>query len=364
MSDVDLPGRLGDPARSLATDPRADPRLVAALAPFGLDGLGEPPPVTPASPREELLAFCAAAEAGFEAVFAALYEGLAPIEEVESETLTVPGGDDNEIKLYVHRPAEHDGPLACVYHIHGGGMVLLEGAGPAYVRGRDELAATGLVVVGVEYRNGGGTLGPYPYPAGRDDCVAGLRWILDRREQLGVSHVVVSGESGGGNLTIATVLEAKRQGWVDEIAGVYAQCPYISGTWDAPPPALVSQHENDGYFLRCDLMAVLAEVYDPGGAHATDPFCWPYHATVEDVAGLPPFVVSVNELDPLRDEGLAFARTLAAAGVSVVSRTVNATSHAGDLLFPGALPDVHAASVRDVAGFVRAVASSPSRVSS
>ena len=104
MSDVDLPGRLGDPARSLATDPRADPRLVAALAPFGMDGLGDPPPVTPASPREEFLAFCAAAEAGFEAVFAALYEGLAPIDGVESETLTVPGGDDNEIKLYVHRP--------------------------------------------------------------------------------------------------------------------------------------------------------------------------------------------------------------------------------------------------------------------
>ena len=174
----------------------------------------------------------------------------------------------------------------------------------------------------------------------------------------------MSGESGGGNLTIATVLDAKRQGWVDEIAGVYAQCPYISGTWHAPPPELVSQHENDGYFLRCDLMAVLAEVYDPGGAHATDPFCWPYHATVEDVAGLPPFVVSVNELDPLRDEGLAFARTLAAAGVSVVSRTVNATSHAGDLLFPGALPDVHAASVRDVGGFVRSLAPYPSRVSS
>ena len=52
-------------------------------------------------------------------------------------------------------------------------MVLLEAAGATYGRWRDELAATGLVVVGVEFRNGGGKHGPYPYPAGLNDCAAG-----------------------------------------------------------------------------------------------------------------------------------------------------------------------------------------------
>ena len=51
--EVSLPGRLGDPGRTLGTDPRADPRMVAALAAAGLDQRGEAPPVTPSSPREE-----------------------------------------------------------------------------------------------------------------------------------------------------------------------------------------------------------------------------------------------------------------------------------------------------------------------
>ena len=107
--------------------------------------------------------------------------------------------------------------------------------------------------------------------------------------------------------------------------------------------------------VGCSLFGVLASVYDPGGDHVHNPLCWPYYATQDDVKGLPPHVISVNELDPLRDEGLAYYRTLLAAGVSAVSRTVNGTCHAGDVLFRGSLPDVYAASIRDIKGFADAV---------
>jgi len=353
---VDLPGRLGDPDRTLGSDERADPRMVAALAAFGLEGHTEPPPVTPSSPRDEQLEFCANAEAGFQAVFSALYDGLPPVEGVTSETVSLDRGDGTAISLYVHRPADATGPLPVVYHIHGGGMVILEAAGVQYIRWRDELAASGLVVVGVEYRNGGGKLGVHPFPAGLDDCTAGLRWVIDHRDELGASGVVVSGESGGGNLTLAVTLRAKREGWLDGIDGVYAQCPYISNAWADPPAELPSLHENDRYFISCDLMAVLAEVYDPGGANKGDPTCWPYAATEADLEGLPPHVISVNQLDPLRDEGLAYFRRLLAAGVSTASRTVNGTCHAGDAIFRGAMPEVYAATVRDIKGFADAVA--------
>ena len=76
---------------------------------------------------------------------------------------------------------------------------------------------------------------------------------------------------------------------------------------------------------------------------------------VADLEGLPPHVISVNQLDPLRDEGLAYHRALLDAGVSSVSRTVNGTCHAGDVLFRAALPDVYAATVRDLKGFIDAV---------
>ena len=69
-----------------------------------------------------------------------------------------------------------------------------------------------------------------------------------------------------------------------------------------------------------------------------DPLAWPLCAAPEDLAGLPPHVISVNQLDPLRDEGLVYARKLLDAEVAVVSRTVNGTCHAGDVIFGGPCP--------------------------
>jgi acetyl esterase len=243
-------------------------------------------------------------------------------------------------------------------HLHGGGMTLLTAAEPLYVHLRDELAATGLVVIGVEFRNAGGQLGDHPYPAGLNDCVSAVRWAAANLADLGASHVVVAGESGGGNLTLATAIRAKREDWVEEIAGLYAQCPFISNAYQEQPSELGSLRENDDYFISGALFAVIAEVYDPGASNADDAACWPLRATAENLEGLPPHVISVNELDPLRDEGLAIYRKLCHAGVDTVGRVVAGTPHGGDLLLPAAIPDVHAASVRDLSSF--AVSITPS----
>jgi acetyl esterase len=346
-----LPGQLGNPNMVLKDDPRADPRMIAALAPFGLDRVPPPAGVDASSPMDALFTYCSAAEAGFEGFGAAVFSSLEPVAGVKSRTEIIKGVDGNDIALYIHEPAKRSGAAPCIVHTHGGGMVLLKASGASYVRWRDELAAAGMVAVGVEFRNGGGTLGNHPFPAGLNDCASAVQWVDNNRATLGVSKIIVSGESGGGNLCIATALKANKEGWVNKIAGIYAQCPYISNAWEPKSADLPSLFENDNYLINVSSMGALAKIYDPKGTNNQNPLCWPYVAKASDLKGLPPHVVSVNELDPLRDEGLAYFHKLLAAGVKAVSRTVNGTCHAGDCLLRAALPDVYQATISDMKSF-------------
>ncbi|MEM7096250.1 MAG: alpha/beta hydrolase fold domain-containing protein [Actinomycetota bacterium] len=345
-----LPGRLGTPDMELRDDPRADPRMVAAMAPFELDRFPAAPEVSSDSSTEEIHEHCVNAEAGFGMLFAAFLEGLEH-PAAERHTELIKGVDGNDLPLYIHKPVDATGPVPGIVHFHGGGMVLGAAADPNYVYWRDDLASQGMVVVGVEFRNGSGKLGNHPFPAGLNDCAAALRWTHENRAALGISKLVVSGESGGGNLSLATTLKAKREGFLDEIDGVYAQCPYISNAYESGDPDLPSLVENDGYFLSGQMMGPLAHIYDPSTENARNPLAWPYFAETGELEGLPPHVISVNELDPLRDEGLAYFRKLLAAGVPTVSRTVNGTCHAGDLLFLKFMPDVYAASLGSLRDF-------------
>jgi acetyl esterase/lipase len=97
-------------------------------------------------------------------MIAALAQAPTP-DGVSTETVTISGDDGNDVTLYISRPAASPSTLPCVVHLHGGAMASLSATDTGYVRWRDNLAATGLVVVGVEFRNSAGKLGPHPYPA-------------------------------------------------------------------------------------------------------------------------------------------------------------------------------------------------------
>lgn len=350
-----LNGRLADPDRTLGTDPRSDPRMVKAFEQFGLDGPGPEIPLTVDSPLEDRLAWALATEEGFAGLFDALAQGTPIAEGVTTRTVTIAGGDGNDITLYISRPAEAEAALPAVVHLHGGGMAILSAAETITCRAREYLAGTGLVVVGVEFRNSAGKLGVHPYPAGLNDCAAAVQWVGANRAELGISHLIVSGESGGGNLTLTIAHKAKREGWLDEIAGFYAQCPMISNRWIEEADDLPSLRENDGYLTSCLVLALMGSVYDPDNSHVRDATCWAGVATDEELAGLPPHVISVNELDPLRDEGLVYYRRLLRAGVPAIGRVVAGTCHGGDVLLGGVMPEVFAASMRDVSGFAKSL---------
>ena len=350
---------MSGPTPALRDDPRVDPRLVTAVEPFGMADPLPPSKLDASAPLDTIRSVLDRLEAGSSHMMGPATAGLDPVVDVDRSTEQIHGVDGHDITLYVHRPAgdrEADvGPVPGILHLHGGGGVMMAAADDNYVRWRDELAVRGLVVIGVEFRNGAGRLGPHPFPAGLDDCAAALDHVHAQRERLGIDRLVVSGDSGGANLALATTIRAQRERRLDHIDGVYALCPYISNGYADPPATLPSLHENDGYLVSVAFLGAMAKVYAPDPADAQNPLAWPLHAADSDLEGLPPHVISVNELDPLRDEGLTYFRRLLAAGVAARGRTVNGTIHAAENNYFAVIPDIARSTVADIVEFARSL---------
>src|SRR4051812_46996088 len=115
-TNVTLPGRLGNPAMTLADDPRADPRMLMAMAPFGMAAAPGPSTVHADSPIDDVRDFCAQNETGCATVATMLTDGLPAIDGVHRWTHTILGADGNEITLFIHRPIHQDRPLPGIIH--------------------------------------------------------------------------------------------------------------------------------------------------------------------------------------------------------------------------------------------------------
>lgn len=345
----ELPGRLGDKNLTVNNDKRINQDLLKAMISVGLDRVPPAPTVTYDSTSEEIQEYNNGLEPLYREVFGNIYSAVELPGGLMNETKTIKGDDGNDVKLYITKPENANEDMPGILHLHGGGMAIMTAADPNYVYWRHKLASKGLVVVGVEFRNTAGELGNHPFPAGLNDCVSALKWVYENKKELGISKIIVSGESGGGNLSIATALKAKQDGIVNYIDGVYAQCPYISNLYGKGNTELKSLTENDTYFLRGDMLGVMASLYD--GIKSTNPIAWPYHADNSMLKGLPPHAITVNELDPLRDEGLAFSKRLKDVGVSVNAKIIKGTVHAAENIFPLEIPEIHNQAIEDIKSF-------------
>ena len=345
----DLPGRLGNKDLTVNEDKRINKNLLKAMIKAGLDGVPPSPTVNYISTRQEIQDYNNNLEPKYQGVFEDIFSVVKLPEGLVNQTETIKGEDNNEIKLYITRPEIISGDLPGILHIHGGGMAIMTANDPNYIYWRHKLASTGLVVVGVEFRNTAGILGEHPFPAGLNDCISSLKWVYENKKKLGISKIIVSGESGGGNLSIATGLKAKEDGIIDYIDGIYAQCPYISNLYNKGENELKSLIENNAYFLRTDDLGLTASIYD--GIESKNPLAWPYHANKILLQGLPPHVITVNELDPLRDEGIIFSEKLKNAGVNVRMKIIKGTVHAAENIFPLDIPIIHNQAIEDIKNF-------------
>lgn len=342
-------------ASKLASDPRIDPRIKAV---FGV--MPEMPPQGDAASREALLA-----EENSEEGKARAAAQTAMLDMVDNEAVAPSAGltvrvetfrsepDGNTVKIRVIRPDTSE-KLPCVYYIHGGGMAMMSCFDGMYRAWGKIIAHQNVAVAMVDFRNcqrASSAPEVEPFPAGLNDCVSGLKWVASHADMLNIDakRIIVAGESGGGNLTLATGLKLKRDGDLGLIKGLYALCPYIAGSW--PQDRYPSSIENNGILLNLHNNRG-AMAYGMDAFRAKDPLAWPGFATEEDVKGFPPTVISVNECDPLRDEGIAFYRMLLKAGVPARCRQVMGTIH-GTEIFAICCPDISRDTASDIANLAR-----------
>jgi len=210
-------------------------------------------------------------------------------------------------RLYVPEGAASPGPLLVFFH--GGAWIYgdLDSHDPV-CRFLAEQAR--VRVLAIDYR-----LAPeHPFPAAYDDCLAAYRWVVEHADSLGADpkRLAVGGDSAGGTLAATTAIEAAREGL--PLAFQLLVYPATDMRGGTASRALFAE----GFYLTEQFMELGQASYLTCPADLTDPHASPLLADLP--AGLAPAYVVTAGFDPLRDEGEAYARKLADAGVELELR--------------------------------------------
>jgi acetyl esterase len=231
------------------------------------------------------------------------------------EDLEIPG-PAGPIPARAYRPSERR-DLPVLVYLHGGGWTICS-LETHDVTCRQLANGAECLVVSVDYR-----LAPEnPFPAAPEDCYAALAWTAEHAPSLGGDprRIAVGGDSAGGNLSAVVSLMARdRSG--PRLCQQLLVYPVTDHSFDTD-----SYRENaEGLLLSREMMQGFWGHYLARADDGRHPYASPLRAG--DLSGLPPAHVITAEYDPLRDEGEAYARRLAEAGVPVVQRRYDGMIH-------------------------------------
>lgn len=254
------------------------------------------------------------------------------------ETFAIPGpAGDMNVRLYDPLGTGADAPV--VLFFHGGGWVF------GNLSTHNSLCADialqfGLRVLAVDYR-----LAPeHPFPAALEDAAAAAAWLAASPAILngGVTGLILAGDSAGGN--IAAVLAHQLAGKAGQPLGV----PLLAQLLLYPAVDMIGSYASaasfaQGYMLDEEDLMFFTSAYLPRRALRADPRVSPLLA--ESLEGLPPTVLVTCGLDPLRDQGRAYAERLAEAGVRVAHEEIAGQIH-GCFTMRKALPSAHERLIR------------------
>jgi acetyl esterase len=270
----------------------------------------------------------AVARAHYEATHAFLDMPLPQVDEVRDIIIPGPAGEI-AARVYCPQGTAGHGDLPVMVYFHGGGWVI--GSIKTHDRVCRYMAnAAKAVVVSVDYR-----LAPeHKFPAGFEDCLAAVTWVSAHGGEIGADarHLAVAGDSAGGNLAAALTH------WCRDHGGPHIAYQILIYPVTDPLEAGYASRSrySEGYFLEQSMIDWFLAQYVSSPVDGGNILVSPLRA--ENFAGLPPAFITTAGLDPLCDEGKAYADKLSAAGVPVTYRCHEQMIH-GFITMGGLIPD-------------------------
>lgn len=230
--------------------------------------------------------------------------------------LSVPVGDGG-VRIRVHLPSTGKALPALVY-AHGGGWTIFSLDTHDRLM-REYAAEAGMAVVGVDY-----SLSPEAkFPRAIEETAAVVRWLAGHGTQLGIdgARLALGGDSAGAQISIAAALMLRDAGEGGLLAGLVLNYGTFDDDFSRPS---YSRYGGGEYTLSRDEMVTFWDQHLPQDRAVADPLARPLRARL---AGLPPALLVVTELDPLHDDSMAMAAALDAAGVEAEARVYPGTTH-------------------------------------
>jgi acetyl esterase len=235
------------------------------------------------------------------------------------EDKVFPVGPSGQTSVTIYRPKGSKGSLPVVMYYHGGGWVL--GSKNTHDRLlRDLVNGTNAAFVFVNYTPSPEAHFPIPIEQG----FAATKYVAEHGDELGfdTTRLAVAGDSVGGNMTaVVAQLAKERKG-----PSIRYQVLFYPVTDASLSQGSYKEFAN-GPWLTTAAMKWFWDAYAPNQADRKKTMASPLAATIEQLKGLPPALVIVDENDVLRDEGEEYARKLLQAGVETTAIRFLATHH-------------------------------------
>ena len=252
-----------------------------------------------------------------------------PIKGVQCEEVWIPRfGEGSRIRTRIYKPLGSIERLPVLLYLHGGGYFMGTPESFALII-RKFIETRHCIVIAPDYRKSLKA----PYPAAIDDCYETLVWIKNNSEMLGArpDQIMVGGHSAGGGLTAALTLRARDRGEVN-IAFQMPIYPMIDDRMTTE-----SARDNNAPLWNSKLNEMAWHFYLSELKRRNQPI--PYDAAAaraSDYSNLPPTMTSVGDLEPFRDETIAYVENLKKAGVPVEFEIFKGCFHGFDMVAPNA----------------------------